>query len=575
MCVIFISLLTIYNFSLELSRELLDCCDSRCQYFTVYFYVIRTSPSQQGSSSPLQILSDSLQLLHPTRASPSKDIICQSQGLPPRNQDKLLVIGAASFLGSQVAVHLHRNGTKVLAFEDVLSLSNNSLLWYRWKKVLSEGIPIHSIDLSNSSEVCELLKRTSPHTIIYVPTLLFDGHQVNDIDNIKQIITSYESFLILVKAVREFTLTKLVLLTLSATTASIQSSWLRAFEQTLLAYHNSHHLKVGVVSVDKVYGPWKEPIRDPCWYIDDFNDIVMGVAYANCSLQIRNLSCRDPSQKVSHDKGSALLTQWLTEYHTHLQQQNRVVVVSTYFTMQRNRQYKITFNDDNFRFLEGWFLGLYKLRLPMIVFHDSLSEAFTSQITTMCPLIEFILVTDFRGRAANDERFFLYYEYLINHPEVSHIIMTDLRDVKVLSNPFEVFKVLGDMVYVGLDRPFFVTSTGSSNDHFYPRCLPGINFEWEKDLLGSYNAGVLGGSRSFMLSVLTHLIRLLDLNIAENCNMPALFYALHRYYFESVFYGWPYQVGFDTQQVQVVSNCIVHKYPPVLPGKRTKRRKKP
>ena len=539
-------------------------------YFTAYLHITRSILySTEGDSI------SSLQLSHVTAEYTStlnKNGPCRPATPISSNQGSFLVIGAGSFLGSHISINLHqRSGLSILALEDILFLDNSSLLWYRWAKVLAEGIPSSHVDFSNSSEVCDLLKRTSPNVIVYVPAVLFDGHQVSNIDDVvrlEKIIAAYNNFLVLLNAVRGDILPRVILLTLSTTTASIQSGWLRAFEQTLLAYHNSHQLSVGVVSMDGVYGPWEEPIRSPCRHVNDISDIVMKIAHSNCSSEYQNMSCRNVAEHATK------MEEWQKEYNAHRQEQNKMVVVSTYFTQQRNRQYKITFNQDNFRFLEDWFLGLYKLSLPMIIVHDSLSEAFTTQIKKMHPLIEFVKVTDFHGRASNDERFFLYYDYLLGHPEVSHIIMTDLRDVKILANPFEVFSVLGDKAYVGLDRPFFVTSVGSSNDHFYPRCLPGVDFEWERHLLGSYNAGVLGGSRPLMLSVLTHLTRLLDLNIAENCNMPALFYVLHRYYFKEVFYGWPYQVGFDTQQVQVVGNCIVHKYPPVLPTRKSKRRKK-
>ena len=63
--------------------------------------------------------------------------------------------------------------------------------------------------------------------------------------------------------------------------------------------------------------------------------------------------------------------------------------MTTYFTTQKNPQYKVEFMNNNFYFMENWFISIHKLGLHMVVFHDDLSNQFVQKFERNNPAIEF------------------------------------------------------------------------------------------------------------------------------------------------------------------------------------------
>ncbi|HAV3655293.1 TPA: hypothetical protein JIF02_003730, partial [Acinetobacter baumannii] len=57
-------------------------------------------------------------------------------------------------------------------------------------------------------------------------------------------------------------------------------------------------------------------------------------------------------------------------------------------------------------------------------------------------------------------RFFEYKEILENHPDASHVLLTDVRDVFFQSNPF---KNLSKGLFVGMENPDFTIGTEQYN----------------------------------------------------------------------------------------------------------------
>ena len=464
----------------------------------------------------------------------------------------VLVIGAMSFIGSSLSIYLHEKGTNVMTVDDYrTSDAANTLMWYRWEKLLASKLSPKLYDMSDSAKVSSLLSKYQ--VLVYVPTLLFE-------DKDTEFAAMYSNFISLLKVIhKSYPTLKVVLPIHLSSVLPVQAAWVAAIRNTLVAYHNLFQLNIVIVDAYGVFGPLDTHYQENslCWHINDVvQSIYESMLSDKCCIHQKLVDCPNDEPK------SSLFKQWLVEYSAYQTTQTKTVVMSTYFTLQRNRQYPIEFNKNNFRFMESWFLGLYKVNLNMVIFYDHLDKDFVDTIHRNYPGIEFVEVkaSDFHGRASNDFRYFLYYDYLLKHSEISHMVAADLRDVEVYNNPFDPLKVIGDYIYVGLDRPFLLSSAGSSNDRFYPRCLPGINYKKERDMLGNYNAGVLGGSRNTMLGTLNRLMDYLNLNVKENCNMPALFYVFHKFYFDRIFYGWPIQFGFDTKHPGVTSNCIIHKW---------------
>ena len=459
-----------------------------------------------------------------------------------------------------MALYFKQRGSKVVAIEDSLAITSDSALWYQWEQLVSAGLTPWQTDLS-SINIENILNKEKPDIIVYVPSLLYDR-----IGNIKseKYASTFKNFLNLLTATHErLKDSEVIFPSLSSVlSTSIQSSWLSAFEQTLSSYNNVYQLKTTIVKIEGAYGPGKESTETRnCWYIDDIFSAVNNFVStdSNCITYIV-ADCSDRAN-IPHltngTKGTSLYKDWLLKYSQRKESQNKRVIMTTYFTGRRNPQYRKTFLNDNFRFMEDWFMSLYRLNLNMVIFHNNLSPQFTNPIQQNYPHVQFLQMSDFNGRTPNDRRMFLFYEYLLSHPDISHAIITDLRDVRIASNPFEVMDVLGDHPYIGLDNPF---KTGFNKNKLWLSCLP--NDEYDKDYYETwpyFNAGALGGRRETLLLVLERITSNLHFNPKDNCNMPALYISVHRYFLDTMFFGWPFQFGFVTHHPGMIGNCIFHK----------------
>ena len=99
--------------------------------------------------------------------------------------------------------------------------------------------------------------------------------------------------------------------------------------------------------------------------------------------------------------------------------------------------------------------------------------------------------------------------YSMANKDIRYALMTDLRDIKILNNPFKMMNIVGDYVYLGIDNPFHDTSVSSKVvgilDRcyaYYPKGILGLN--------GNMNPGVLGGKRGIILAALNKLTHFLQ-----------------------------------------------------------------
>ena len=240
---------------------------------------------------------------------------------------------------------------------------------------------------------------------------------------------------------------------------------------------------------------------------------------------------------------------------------NNNVIMSTYFTRVSNPQYTSTFSENNFRFFQKWFQSAANIGAYLIIFHDGLEEGFQKRIKQFYKSVQLIEITDFNGRSPNDYRFYLYYNYLKEHEEVSRAILTDIRDVEFTKDPFKMMVEIGDYMYVGLDKPFHVSPLDMKTT--YNVMLHCHFWEYRQDMFfqhPNYNAGVLGGTRVRIMSYLEALIK--DFSNTPhgwNCNMASMVYVMMKYFQNDTFSGYPFQAGFDLPINGTQGCAISHK----------------
>ena len=443
--------------------------------------------------------------------------------------------------------------------EEDTPISVDHASWYRWEELIENGFDPRFVNYTNYYQTKEVIQSFSPSIIIYAPTIAFERSQTSSSSSL--ISNSFKSFLALLEAVKDqYPLVHVCLVSYDYK----RNELMKLLELALSSYSWLYSIKMSVIRVKNVVGTLGSEKLGSLKKACDVKDLSASILSA---IVNQKTMCRvyDMRKCSSQDGNEADSREWNGNrderhaYETYLSKQTRKVVMSTYFTKQHNPQYKLEFKTDNFYFIENWYLSSYKLNLQMVIFHDDLSDQFIKTFTKNSPNIEFVKVHSFHGYTPNDRRYFVYYNYLLSNRDISHALMTDLRDVKLLNDPFKMMKVLGDFVYFGLDIPFQETPLSSKLPKTLPKCYTYYP-EWILGRYGNLNPGVLGGKRSTMLWALNKYTRFIEMSSKLNCNTPAAAYLFLTSFYDDLFFGWPLQSGFMTDQPHPPGLSVLHKW---------------
>ena len=88
-------------------------------------------------------------------------------------------------------------------------------------------------------------------------------------------------------------------------------------------------------------------------------------------------------------------------------------------------------------------------------------------------------------------------------------------------------------------------------------------------MYGSFNSGILGGSRHILLALLSHILLYLDIaNLSVVCDMATANAVFHTYYYDRTFSGYPFSapmgVGIYLQQGVAVTHKPGNVFHPTL-----------
>ena len=123
------------------------------------------------------------------------------------------------------------------------------------------------------------------------------------------------------------------------------------------------------------------------------------------------------------------------------------VIMTTYFCNKKDPQRLKKAPCDDFKYIKPWYNSIKKLGLNGIIFHDGLSKKFIRKYETNN--IKFVYKKTHKIFSLNDYRYFIYLDYINNHPEIENIFMTDGNDVTVVNNPFKFIN--NKNIYVGTE----------------------------------------------------------------------------------------------------------------------------
>ena len=463
----------------------------------------------------------------------------------------VLVTGGLSFIGSKVSINFHKQGIDVIPIEDQDKLVDERMA-YRWQKLHDFKLDTKFIDLGDLES---FFHSHNVREVIYIPADLFDGQKKNDNDiafkslNLSRVLKNFIRLLELLSI--KYPLVRLSFISLPRQSKlSFQTTWLKTFEVSLTAYQQLYGLNATIIRFDGAYGPWQNKDNlNSCWYINDFvkkleNTLKNDLDYKEVDL----VSCQS-SSGITNDpvrlEALTLTKQWEANYSNLLQKQENYVM-STYFTKVKNPQYPFTFLKNSYHFVQQWFESVIRIGAHAVIFHDGLTEDLQNRMKNLYSRVHFQKVDGLKGRSPNDYRFYLYHQYLSSHPEIRNVVLTDIRDVVFLNNPFAVMRVIGDYLFMGLDVPFYVNAR--SHDITY-KVLWWCHYrdsdsKWVY-LHPFYNAGVMGGTWHTMFSFLTKMIQYLDRTPHKyNCNMGTITLVIHKHFNENSFSGFPFQSAF-------------------------------
>jgi len=219
----------------------------------------------------------------------------------------------------------------------------------------------------------------------------------------------------------------------------------------------------------------------------------------------------------------------------------RINVVKHFKTWWRSQlggaqgEYPGVAKPDEFYRIKLWHDTLLKVGCEAVIFHDELSDEFTTKHARKEFAFErYTLQTE---RSVNDERYQCYYDYLLQHPEIERVFMLDLFDIEFISNPFDLFDDRRFDIYCGGDA-------GEYNDKLnrekMTRAFGSPHFEDRIKL----NAGVCGGNRGDIMRLLESMIEVFDRLTSQgelvNLNMAIFNKCVYELFAnDRIMYGYP------------------------------------
>lgn len=159
------------------------------------------------------------------------------------------------------------------------------------------------------------------------------------------------------------------------------------------------------------------------------------------------------------------------------------VILSCYFTTKKDPIHHSTLENesrktDEYSYMKPLYESCLKLNLHLIIFHDDLSDEYVKKYTTK--KILFRKTKLISNLTINDERFIIYYEYLLKNP-YKYVLSCDISDVFIKKDPFELFENFYTRDNIDQSLVDMILKSKNIKDNFkYSPFYP--NFQKENDL---------------------------------------------------------------------------------------------
>ncbi|SDC82873.1 hypothetical protein SAMN04488104_100717 [Algoriphagus faecimaris] len=211
-------------------------------------------------------------------------------------------------------------------------------------------------------------------------------------------------------------------------------------------------------------------------------------------------------------------------------EKEELLVLSTYFSSKQDPVRGGYQDSDNFDYIKNWYNSVQNYGLWAVVFHDRLSLDFIQKYQT--EKIRFVRC-QLGGMSLNDERFFIYQEFIPHLPDNIYMLSTDINDVIFNQNPLPLFQSSPDKLFVGRGN-----RRAWKNGIWTLIALRQFSKKFNQSLPVSFlhypvfNPGTIGGKKEKILELFTRMTQVFEiLGDAQNYDMPVFNYVLKEYYY--------------------------------------------
>lgn len=208
---------------------------------------------------------------------------------------------------------------------------------------------------------------------------------------------------------------------------------------------------------------------------------------------------------------------------------NDQVVMSTYFTSKRDPQRNTYAPEADYSYFKEWYESILRLQMHALIFTDCEDEHFLSEYSKDCVCF---VQCKLGPLSLNDERFFLYAEYLVKHAKsLSAVFMTDINDVTFLKNPFQL--VSDDLrIFVGRNNTNRMIHSNINMERIqHLSSVHNLLFGGDFYMHPIYNAGILGGKIQEMTYFVSKMCKLMtDYRTSENINMLSFNMTIYQHF---------------------------------------------
>lgn len=252
------------------------------------------------------------------------------------------------------------------------------------------------------------------------------------------------------------------------------------------------------------------------------------------------------------------------------------VVLTCYMTSKQDPQRHIIHESNNYEYMKPWYETMCKLGLHGIIFHDNLNDEFINKYQTDKIFFKKAVMGKY---SINDERYMLYYKFLLEN-SYKYILMTDISDVHINKNPFDV--ITDDKIFVGTNvvgkgpetnTPRWEERRKWKLDPFNKKIVD-AGFDASGFHPGTkqiYSAGLLGGNYQKIMWFLIEMLNVMFLiDSVKNYNMIIFNYVIYKYLLEDydkktfctkyVHTGHPFNSLFGrNEKIDESECCLIHK----------------